>query len=376
MPAKRRARTAWVAPRRTVDPGMSKKRGENKKLHQRRRKARAQSDARPQRVQPARRAFRLRPPPSEYDQMSVFIDEPTLGLPETTLTDLRTLVRTLPFESAMLSLALLNLRAERVLNDPAGQWDLARWFYESWPDLLARYEQVRQRSPKRPIFSPQPIAMLMRLLIDEAREQPIAPIIPGDFHTLQRAVLGAHSALESSLEAMPKPTDEAKVAYEMQASAFFNRPPWLEEVTRSDGFLELMRSKELHDSKHYVPVDDWLSATGLTPEQQWTLGFGFAATTKAFGIEPVTPHIHAEHVEDLLTRLDSRACPGRCQSFRLRAPNCGRASAVWTVVMRRSPGSSGRSRLRRSCGLPTAICCCLGCRGYSAGLERASTSVR
>src|ERR1700734_1035292 len=122
---------------------MSKKRSENKKLHQRRRKARAQSDTRPQREQPARSAFRLRAPPSEYDQMSVFIDEGALGLKETTLADLRTLVRKLPFESAMLSLALLNLRAERVLNDAAGQWELACWFYEGWPDLRGRYEQVR-----------------------------------------------------------------------------------------------------------------------------------------------------------------------------------------------------------------------------------------
>ncbi len=282
---------------------MSKKRRDNKKLYQRRRKARVQSDARPRREQPARRAFRLRPPPSEYDQMSVFIDESALGLEETTLADLRALVRTLPFESAMLSLALLNLRAERVLNDAAGQWNLACWFYEGWSDLLARYEQVRQRSPARPIFSPQPIALLMRLLIDEAGEQPFAPITPGHFHTLQRAVLGAHSVLESSLEVMPKPTDEAKVAYEMQASAFFNRPPWLEEMTRSDGFLELMRSEELRDSKHYVPVDDWLSANGLTPEQQWILGFGFAATTKAFDDEAVVPHIQAKHVAELLTRL-------------------------------------------------------------------------
>jgi len=29
----------------------------------------------------------------------------------------------------MLNLALLNLRAERVLNDPAGQESLASWFY-------------------------------------------------------------------------------------------------------------------------------------------------------------------------------------------------------------------------------------------------------
>ncbi len=279
---------------------MSKKRNENKKLHQRRRKARPHGEARLQREQPAKRAFRLRPPPSEFDQMSVFIDERALGLPETRLTGLRALVRLLPFESAMLSLALLSLRAERVLTDPVGQWDLARWFYEGWPDLLARYEQVRQHSPARPIFSPQPIAMLMRLVIEEAREEPSAELTANEFHTLQRAVLGAHSVLEDPLGTA---TTEAIVAYELQASSFFNRPPVLEEMVRSDEFLRLMRSEELHDSDNYVPVDQWLTASGLTPEEQWVLGFGLSAATNTFATAAPTPRIEAQHLDELLTKL-------------------------------------------------------------------------
>jgi len=279
---------------------MSKKRNENKKLHQRRRKARSHGEARLQREQPAARAFRLRPPPSEFDQMSVFIDERALGMPETRLAGLRALVQTLPFEAAMLNLALLNLRAERVLTDPAGQWDLARWFYESWPDLLARYEQVWQHSPARPIFSPQPIAMLMRLVIEEAREEPSVELTANEFHTLQRAVLGAHSALEDPLGTA---TTEAIVAYELQASSFFNRPPVLEEMVRSDEFLRLMRSEELHDSDNYVPVDPWLTASGLTPEEQWVLGFGLSATTNTFATAPPTPRIEAQHLDELLTKL-------------------------------------------------------------------------
>jgi hypothetical protein len=122
----------------------------------------------------------------------------------------------------MLNLALLNLRAERVLTDPTGQWELARWFYKSWPELLSRFASVLQRSPARPIFSPQPIAMLMRLLVEEARAEPFAEMAAADFHTLQRAVLGAHSALEDPIGA---PTTEAIVAYELKACSFLiDRP--------------------------------------------------------------------------------------------------------------------------------------------------------
>ncbi len=260
----------------------------------------------PQREQPARRVAPGRPRPSEFDQMLVFIDEEALGLLETTLTGLRELVRALPFESAMHSLALLNVRVERVLTDPVGQWDLARWFYASWPDLLVRYAQVRQHSPERPIFSPQPIAALMRLLIEGAREQPFAALTPDEFHALQRAVLGAHSALAGPLETA---TNEAKVAYELQASSFFKRPPVLEEMVRSDEFLRLMRGEELRSSANYVPVDRWLSAGGMTPEEQRVLGFGLAATTKTFATEPPSPRIDTRHIEKVLTTLGLAQTP-------------------------------------------------------------------
>jgi hypothetical protein len=238
--------------------------------------------------------------------MSVFIDEQALGLQQTTIAELRALVRTLPFESAMLSLALLNLRAERVLTNTARQWELARWFYESWPELLARYATVRQRSPARPIFSPQPIAMLMRLLIEEAREEPFAELVPEDFRTLQRAVLGAHSALEDPLGA---PTTEAIVAYGLQASSFFNRPPVLEEMTRGEDFLRLMRSEQLRGSDNYVPVDEWLTASGLTSEEQRVLGFGLSAVTNAFASDPPTPRMEAQHIDELLKVLGLSGVP-------------------------------------------------------------------
>jgi hypothetical protein len=238
--------------------------------------------------------------------MSVFIDEQALGLPQTTMVELCALVRTLPFESAMLSLALLNLRAERVLTDTAGQWELACWFYESWPELLARYATVRQHSPTRPVFSPQPIVMLMRLLIEEAREEPFAELTLGDFRTLQRAVLGAHSALEDPLGA---PTTEAIVAYGLQASSFFNRPPVLEEMTRSEDFLRLMRSDHLRGSDNYVPVDEWLTASGLTPEEQRVLGFGLSAVANAFASDPPTPRLQAHHIDELLKVLGLTSVP-------------------------------------------------------------------
>ncbi len=214
--------------------------------------------------------------------MSVFIAEPDLNLPTTTLAQLRALAELLPFEAAMLAVALLNVRVEPVLNDPAGQWTLAQEFYAGQPDLLARYERVRESAPARLIFSPQPITLLMRVLIDHAREEPLRALTSGEFQTLQRAVLGAHSALESSLGALPMPTRENVLAYELQASTFFHRPPLLGEMARHQEFLDLMIAEDSSTSANRVPVDEWLAASGMTVDEQWAVGFGLSAMTNAF----------------------------------------------------------------------------------------------
>jgi hypothetical protein len=86
--------------------------------------------------------------------MHVFIAEPDFGWPETTLPDLRCLAADLPFEAAMLQLALLNFRVESVLTDAAGHWQLAQGFYEGDEELLQAYLSVpenRHVAPGYPV---------------------------------------------------------------------------------------------------------------------------------------------------------------------------------------------------------------------------------
>ena len=52
-----------------------------------------------------------------------------------------------------------------------------------------------------------------------------------------------------------------------------------------------------------MPVDQWLTASGLTPEEQRVLGFGLSATTNTFATDPPTPRIEAGHLDELLTKL-------------------------------------------------------------------------
>jgi hypothetical protein len=235
--------------------------------------------------------------------MAVFIAEPELGLSETSLPDLRSMVGRLPFEGAMRHVALLMARLEPRLNDPAGHWEIAQQFYGSRPDLLSAYQRVLSKHPTRTVFSPQPLLLLMRLMLEHARHEPMRELTESEFHLLQDSVLGAHSAMEVALDAMGLPTRDAILAYELQAATLFRRPQLLEEMARHQELLRLASADDrLKDPKNRVPVAAWLAVSGVAADEQWALGFGLSAITHAF-VDPVRPHALAPHVDDLLRRL-------------------------------------------------------------------------
>jgi hypothetical protein len=253
--------------------------------------------------------MRVTPEPSESDHVLLFIAEPELGLAETTLEQLREMAAQLPFEAAMLNLAVLQARVEPVLNDPIGHWEVARQFYSSRPGLLKRYERVRRRYPGRIIFSTQSMTMLMRVLIEQSRDEPLRALTPMELGTLQDAVLGAHSAMETALEAMPVPSRDNRLAYELQAATFFRRPLMLEEMARHRELLRLATMDDrLTGSANRVPVDEWLAASGINAEEQWAIGSGLSVMTNAFG-SPNFPQVQAENVDDLLVKLGMTAIP-------------------------------------------------------------------
>jgi hypothetical protein len=282
----------------------SSKRRKNKKFHQRARKRQRGAAAAPpsRQTRTVPRPVMAVPPPEETDHILVFIAEPELGFPESTLPQLERVVSELPFEAAMLHVALLQGRLERVLADPAGHWKLARWFYEDRPALLERYERVLRAEPSRTIFSPQALTLLMRVLIDHALDEPLRELTSVERGKLQDAVLGSHSVLETALEAVPLPGLEHRLAYELQAATFFHRPPRLEEVARHRELLRLADDDRLSRSPNRVPVGDWLAASGLNESEQWAVGFGLAAITHALDDE-VRPLVSIELLDDLLAKL-------------------------------------------------------------------------
>ncbi|MGA9876886.1 MAG: hypothetical protein WBQ21_13880 [Solirubrobacteraceae bacterium] len=280
----------------------SSKRSRNKKLHERARKVkRASASVRAD--SPA--VIPSRPPisePRESDYVLLFITESDLDLPESTLRQLRAIARRLPFEAAMLDVALLQARIEPVLDDPLGHWRVAQRFYAGRTGLLDRYGRVLRRRPGMVIFSVQALTVLMRLLIYHAREEPLRSLTSFERKMLQDVVLGAHS-FDTAFVASGAPERDDKLAYELQAETFFQRPQRLEEMARHRELFRLSTSDaRLDSSKNRVPVDEWLAASEMTADEQWIAGFGLAAITHAFG-DAVAPLGLASHVDDLLIKV-------------------------------------------------------------------------
>ena len=193
----------------------------------------------------------------------------------------------------MHNVAVLNARLDPVLNSPSRQWDLAQSFYGSDQALLSDLAAAHATAPDALMFSPQPLIVLMRVLIDDAVDEPQRDLTADEFATLQQAVLGSHSALESSLDAKSWPEASHVLAFELQASALFHREEPLEVMARHDELLRLATDDErLLESKNRVPVEEWLAAAGLTAEQQWTIGFGLSAMTRAFA-DDIKPRVHS-----------------------------------------------------------------------------------
>lgn len=282
---------------------MSHKRTANKKLHQRQRASRTatrpRADAQLVSAQGPPVSFRR---PSAYDQMHVYLSEGELELPETTLASLRRLVVKLPFEGAMLELALLQGRLEPIRDDAAGQWKLARSFFGEEPELLARYARARQQRPDWLIFSPQPLTYLMRVLIEDAADEPMCELTPGERSRLRHAVIGAHSAVETALQSMPKPTRRARVAHMLQSSVFFRQSPLLESIARQRELLRLMTEDgRLAKSHNRSPIREWLETDGLTIEQQHATGLALAGMTHAW--EEPRPRVTGESLAHLFVLL-------------------------------------------------------------------------
>ncbi len=308
---------------------MSLKRSQNKKAWARKRKpGSAPSSAQSAR---GRAPFRsLCSGPSELDQVGVLIVEEQLGLPTTDLAGLQAVATRLPFEPCVSLLSILAGRVEATLNRPAEQLALAEEFFGP-SDLVGRYRAAMAADPSAYIFGPQPLYTLMRVLVEDAYEAPIAQeLSDGERLLLLRAVVAASSAIERGTDSSVGPSPEDLLAYELQTGSYHSRPRWMEEMTRHRELYRLAsEDPELLKSDDFQPLREWIGRSGLSAEEQWLLGFGLGAMSSAFDATK-HPHVLGGEVSELLaaTGLSDR----RAQAFAVISGDRERLTAAFAEL--------------------------------------------
>jgi hypothetical protein len=287
---------------------MSSKRNRNKKAWARRRQGRGRAGAdrgpsapRPDDTSLHRPTLRVQGRPSELDQVGVLIVEEQLGRAPTDLAGLRAIAARLPFEPAMVILAMLAGRVEAATRDPAGQLGIAEWLFGPG-ELVDRFRALMAAEPRSVIFGPQPLYTLMRIVIEEAREVSIAEeISAAELGELSDALLAANSVTRRGI-ALGADHLEDLLAFELQVGNYHSRPTWMEEIARPRELYRLATEEpELLASPDCVPLEEWTLRSGLSAAEQAALGFALGAAANAWDPES-HPHVNAAALEELLSR--------------------------------------------------------------------------
>lgn len=256
---------------------------------------------------PARPVALAGAPPSSLDYVCVYVDEATIGSKPTTLTALREYLAKLPFEPAMNGIAQVAGKAFGLRGNRAEQLKLARDIYSE--QIYVRIERFFAEDEHAELFSEQQVAVLARLVIEEAQDGVLAAgMSEAQRGLLTVAIFAAGSILEETAtraaEEMRDATDW--LAFFLQNGAYNRKPAPLGEFVRARQlFGVIAREPQMRDER--CSLDEWMGEDyQFTIEEQFALGFALAAMSHAWDTDAsagMRSGIRAEDFDDLLSRL-------------------------------------------------------------------------
>jgi hypothetical protein len=241
--------------------------------------------------------------PNELDQVGVLIIAEQIGLPATNLAGLRTIAARLPFEPTMAFLATLAGRVETAMGDQRRQLDIAEWFFGPG-ELVDRYRAFMSTEPKALIFGPQSLYILLRLVIEEARESPIDhELTESERDALREALVAANSTTHRGFRTPGGPSRDELLAFELQVGNYHSRPSWMEEIARPRGLVRLAtEDPDLLASPDAVPLAEWIGRSGVSADEQVALGFSLGASAHAWD-STRNPYVGPQELDELLDRM-------------------------------------------------------------------------
>lgn len=239
------------------------------------------------RSSPAGLAFPAAPGPSLFEQMVVLVDADALGVPESSVEDIRELLKPLPYTRAVVWSARVLGRLWPVRLDPEAQMELARELFGD-ADVVRLFEDFLAGAAdgeRRHLFSEQQLHALERLALESAEGDPEDETWSDEWELrMRQALLGTTSVIG---DGAAKVRDTGRgledwLGFFAQNGAYnANSQPLLAYQRAWRMYVELPATAEAQAHPSYCPLDEWSREQGADLKEMYTVGFAaMASATK------------------------------------------------------------------------------------------------
>jgi hypothetical protein len=218
-----------------------------------------------------------------------------LDLPSPTLDDAVELIAEVPFEAAMVLLALLSAELYHHLHDRERQLELAAELYDG--AMFKKVEEFVRSDDEHLAFDPRHVAALQRLAVVYAAKdaEPLRDLTPAELSRLLGALLAMAETLPTGDPPEPlegeEPDWEAWARFTTQTGVWYDQPHVVEAIARAfTMYGEIAADSDLAKHHARVPVDQWLREDyeGLGLGEQLAAGLALAVGSGALdpNLEP------------------------------------------------------------------------------------------
>jgi hypothetical protein len=233
--------------------------------------------------------FIMANPPSSFEQMRIVLDESGLGLPISSLAQLREMVAALSFESAMVAISRLACHAWHIRGNTEAQLRLVPEIFGD-QNLTAAISRLIERDPEQiEIFPEQHAAVLQRLLVLVGRDAQVGESQEGEQAIFNRAWLAAATPTAELDRDPPDGPDGRQhwITYLIQNGTYNRIEDSLSSMIRPQILLgDIASDKAIQENPHFCPVDDWhRESFGFSLSEQFALGLAISVRSSIFSEE-------------------------------------------------------------------------------------------
>lgn len=224
-------------------------------------------------------------PPSDLDAIAVAPCAEDLGIEPLTLEQVEFLISDLPFEPAMMALAVFSAGAWYAGADPAKHLALAEEIFGTGRPIMERLRQFSASGPKNLLINEQHIAVLMRLLVTGPNSDTdgLRHLEHDEVDKLLGAMVALADPINAANERTTKPGSLASWApYTVRGGLYFDKSNLGSDQGRARAlFLDLFGETD-SGSHRWCDLAAWMEGDLVSFADQLAFAYAMGSWVKAF----------------------------------------------------------------------------------------------